>query len=87
MAYSINLMECKICNLQHVGKNETPFNIRLGNHSKDVKFPKAKLADKHFQKNDHRFNEHARLTIIDRLTNTNLDKKILREHLIQRENF
>ena len=80
-------MECKICNLQHVGKNETPFNIRLDNHSKDVKFPKAKLADKHFQKNDHRFNEHARLTIIDRLTNTNLDKKILREHLIQRKNF
>ena len=87
MAYSINLMECKICNLQYAGKNETPFNIRLDNHSKDEKVPKAKLADKHFQKNDHRFNEHARFTIIDRLTNINLDKKILREHLIQRENF
>ena len=76
-----------LSNLSKLGKNETPLNIRLDNHSKDVKVPKAKLAHKHFQKNDHRFNEHARFTIIDRLTNINLDKKILREHLIQRENF
>ena len=52
-------MECIICNLQYVGKNDTPFNIRLNNHRKDVKDPKAILADKHFQKNSHRFNEHA----------------------------
>ena len=43
-------MECIICNLQNVGKNETPFNIRFNNHRKDVKDPKAILADKHFQK-------------------------------------
>ena len=30
--------------------NETPFSIRLNNHRKDVKDPKAILADKHFQK-------------------------------------
>ena len=36
-------------------------------------------------KNGHRFNEHARFTIIDRLTNTNLDKEILRDRLVQRE--
>ena len=80
-------MECIISNLQNVCKNETPLNIRLNNHRKDVKDPKAILADKHFQKNSHRFNEHARFTITDRLTNTNLDKKILRERLIQREIF
>ena len=45
------------------------------------------LADKHFQKNGRRFNEQARFTIIDRLTNTNLDKKTLRERLVQRKNF
>ena len=73
------LMECIICNLQYVGKNDTPFNIRLNNHRKDVKDPKAILADKHFQKNSHRFNEHAWFMIIDRLANTNLDKEILRE--------
>ena len=45
------------------------------------------LAGKHFQKNGHRFNERARLKIIDRMTKTNLDKEILRERLIQGENF
>ena len=73
--------------VQYIGKNETPFNIRFNNHRKDVKDTKAILADKNFPKSDHRFNEHARFKIIDRLTNTNLDKEILREHLIQRENF
>ena len=70
----------------YVGKNETPFNIALNNHKKDVKDPKAILADKHFQKIGHRFNEHARFMIIDRLTNTRLDKEILRECLIQKGN-
>ena len=77
-------MECAICNLQYVRKNETLFNIRLNNHRINVKDPKAILADKHFQKNGHRFNEHARFTITDRLTNTNLDKEISRDRLIQR---
>ena len=52
-----------------------------------IKDPKAILADKHCQKSGHRFNEHARFMIIDRLTNINLEKEILRERLIQRENF
>ena len=57
-------MECAIYNLQFVGKNETSFNIRLKNHRKDMKDPKAILADEHFQKNGHRFKEHARFTMI-----------------------
>ena len=73
--YTIYHMECTPGNLQYVGKNETPFNIRLSNHRKDVKDPKAILADKHLQKNGHRFNQPARFTIIDRLKNTNLDKE------------
>ena len=52
-----------------------------------MKDPKAILADKHFQKNGHRFNEHTRFTITDRLTRKNLDKEILRERLIQRKKF
>ena len=44
-------MECTLCNLQYVGKNETLFNIRLNNHKEDVNDPEAILADKHFQKN------------------------------------
>ena len=85
--YTIYLMECTICNLQYVGKNGTSFYIRFNNHRKDIKDPKVILADKHFQKNSCRFNKHIRFTMIDRLANTNLDKEILTECLIQRENF
>ena len=79
---AIFLMGCTIWNLEYVGKNETPFNIRLNNHKKEVKDCKAILSDKHFQKNGHRFNEHARFTIIDKLKTTNLEKEILKERLI-----
>ena len=48
--YAIYLMECTICNLQYVGKNETPCSIRLNNHRKDVKDPKTILGDKILQK-------------------------------------
>ena len=48
--YAIYLMECIICNLQYDGKSETPFNIRLNNHRKNVKDPKTILADKRVQK-------------------------------------
>ena len=68
----------------YVGNNGTPFNLRLNNHRKDIKYPKAVFADKYFQKGGHRFNKHARFTITGRLTNANLDKEILREFLIQR---
>ena len=75
--YAIYLMGCTICKLQYVGKNEILFNIKLNSHRKDVKDPKAILADKHFQKSGHRFNKLARFTIINRLTNTKLGKEIL----------
>ena len=45
-----DLTECIKCNLQYVSKNKTQFKIRLNNHRKNVKDPKAILADKHFQK-------------------------------------
>ena len=80
-------MECTICNPQYIGKNDAPFNIRFNYHRKDVKDPKEILPDKQFQNSGHRFNKHARFTIIDRLTNTNLLKEILKERLIQGENF
>ena len=49
----IYLLECYICNIQYVGKSETPFNIRLNNHRKDVKNPNAMPACKHFNRHDH----------------------------------
>ena len=73
-------MEC-------VGKAETAFNSRLNNHRKDIKNPNAILACRHFQQQGHNFNSHAKSIIIDKLVNTFSSKDILRERLIQRENF
>ena len=33
----IYLLQCRICQLQYIGKIETSFNIRLNNHRKDAK--------------------------------------------------
>ena len=38
-SFVIYLRECYICNIQSVGKSETPFNIRLNKQRKDVKIP------------------------------------------------
>ena len=48
--YVIYLMECTVCNLQCVGKNEALFDIRLNNHRKYIKYLRVILADKNFQK-------------------------------------
>lgn len=45
-----------------------PINIRLKIHRKDVKDSKAILIDKGLLKSDRIFKEHARFTIIDKLT-------------------
>ena len=85
--FIIYLMECTLCNKQYVGKAETSFNVRLNNHRKDVNKPNAILACKHFQQRDHNFNQHAKFVIIDQLKNLQKPKEILRQRLIDRENF
>ena len=80
-------MECTLCNKQYVRKAETTFNSRLNNHRKDTKNPNAILTCRHFQQQSHNFNSHAKFIIIDKLVNTSSSKDILRERLIQRENF
>ena len=74
-------MQCTLCNLLHLGKNETPFKIRLSIHRKEVKDPEAILVDEVVIDSTK-----ASFTISNRLTNTNLDKEIFRESLVQREN-
>ena len=85
--FVIYLMECTLCNKQYVGKAETSFNIRLNNHRKNVNKPNGIVACKHFQQRDHNFNKHAKFIIIDQLKNLQKPKEILRERLIERENF
>ena len=65
--FIIYLLECELCKMQYVGKPETAFNIRLSNHRKYIKDPKAISADKHFNQTRHNFNLHAKFTIIQQL--------------------
>ena len=57
-SFVIYLLECYICNIQYVGKSETPFNIRLNNHRKDVKNRNAIPACRRFNRHVHDFNNH-----------------------------
>ena len=68
-SFVIYLLECHICNIQCVGKSETPFNIRLNNHKKDVINPNAIPAWKHFNRHNHDFNNHGKIIIIEQLRN------------------
>ena len=42
---------------------------------------------KHFQQGSDNFNNQAKFTIIDQLTNTSKSKETLTQRLIERENF
>ena len=75
-------MECILCKIQYVGKSETPFNLRLNNHRKDVNNPKAIPACNHFKIHGHNFMKHAKFTLIEQLS-----KDTLRLWLKQREEF
>ena len=68
-SFVIYLLECYICNIQYVGKSETPFNIRLNNHRKDVKNPHAISACKHFSRDDQDFKNHGKIIIKEQLRN------------------
>ena len=84
----IYLLECFLCNLQHVGKSETSFSIRLNNDWKDVSNPEAIPACVHFRKEGHNCIQHAKLTLIEQLTNTeNVSKATLKLRLKLREDF
>ena len=89
--FIIYLLECTLCKLQYVGKSETPFNLRLNNHRKDVKDinnSKAIPACTHFRKNGHDFNIHAKFTIIEQLNQIKTKSQdYLKILLKQRENF
>ena len=78
-------MECILCKIQYVGKSETPFNLRLNNHRKDVYNPKAIPACNHFKIHGHNFMKHAKFTLIEQLTEiSNVSKDTLRLRLKRR---
>ena len=86
-SFVIHLLDCYICNIQYIGQSETPFNIRLNNHRKDVKNPNVIPACKHFNRHDHDFNNHGKIIIIEQLRNIHTTStETLKERLKQWEN-
>ena len=66
--YVIYLMECILCKIQYVRKSETPFNLRLNIHRKDVNNPKAITACNHLKMHGDKFMKHANFTLSEQLT-------------------
>ena len=63
----IYLLPCCIWQLQHNGKRKTPFNIHPNNHRKDAKSQASILVCKHFNKQNHNFQQHAKFTLIEQI--------------------
>ena len=81
-------MKCILCKIQCVGKSETPFNLRLNNHKKDVNNPKAIPACNYFKIHGHNFMKHVKFTVIEQLTEiSNEDKNSLRLRLKRPEDL
>ena len=72
----IDLMECRTCCIQCLGKSETEFNIRLNNHRKDVNRENAPKVDQHFKLPNQNFKQHARFTWIEQLDNMKIDQDV-----------
>ena len=68
-------------------KSETPFNLLLNNLRSHVFDKYAILACLHFAQDKHRFNEHAKFTLFESITNTNKPKEVIKEHFKRREKF
>ena len=66
------------------GESETPFNIGLNNHRKDIKNPNVIPAFKHFSSHDHDFNSHGKFIMIEQLRSmTAQSTETLKERLKQ----
>ena len=84
----IYLFECMPCKIQHVGKPETPFHIRLNNHRKNIKNPHTIKACQHFNNWNHVFQKHGEFIIIEQLNNVkNASTEVLKQRLQDRENY
>ena len=81
-------MDCQKCGAQYVGKSETPFNIRLNNHRKDVQNLQVTLsASQHFREANHSFNRDAKFTLIEQIKNNSLSQKDMRRTLEDHEDL
>ena len=86
----IYLIECILCNNKpYVGKTETQSNVRTNGHRSEAKKPDSIAIDRHFFENeDHDFEKHAKITLIEKLENTShMTESEITTNLEKREDF
>ena len=64
-------MECNLCKIQYVGKEEAPFNIRINNHRKYANGSNSKAISAfiHFKQSGHNFSKRAKFILIEQINN------------------
>ena len=82
----IYLLECIKCQLQYVGKSESPFHFRMAQYRSDIKKSDCIEAAKHFQSDGHQFHQHGKFTIIEKIEK-NMNKEQLTLFMEKREDF
>ena len=86
--FVIYIIGCRICRLQHVGKSETAFNLRLNNHRNHIKrgVNSYELSE-HFLHNSrsHDFSKDVTITIIEQIKRSNMTIERKKEILRARE--
>ena len=81
-SYVIYLMEWILYKIEHVGKFETLFNLKLNNHKKDVSNLKVIPASYHFKTHVHNFMKHVKFTQIEKLSeSSSVSKDTLKPRL------
>ena len=84
----IYLMDCQKCGARYVGESETPFNIRLNNHRKDVQNLQVTLSvSQHFREANHSFNRDAKFTLIEQIKNNSMSQKDMHRTLEDHEDL
>ena len=79
-------MECCLCEKsQYVGKSKYSVNLRINKHRNDVWRTDGPPCDKHFQRQGHNLNTHAKFTIIEGVYNKSLSKLRIQSLLEHRE--
>ena len=74
-----------------IQKQYTQVNLkqpfRLNNHRNDGNKQNSLQADQHFRLPRHSFIKHAKFTLIEQLSDTNIGKELLKHKLKKREDF
>ena len=64
-----------LCQLQYIRKSETPFNVCISNHRKDIKSQASILTCKHFNEQNRNFEEHAKFTLIEQIKKQTIENR------------